>query len=75
MELNLNKKTGIRYPRLDIVIMVEKYIYDNSGSYGKKQVWENLPKKMMYQTYSVIIDYLIYSGKITVDHEGKIAWI
>jgi len=29
----------------------------------------------MYQTFSVIIDYLLYSGKIAVDKEGKICWI
>jgi hypothetical protein len=55
--------------------MVEKLIYDTSGTYKKKQLWEKLPKKMMYQTFSVIIDYLLYSGKIAVDSEGKIGWI
>jgi hypothetical protein len=30
---------------------------------------------MMYQTYSLIIDYLLISGKISVDAEGKIGWI
>jgi hypothetical protein len=29
----------------------------------------------MYQTYSIIIDYLLISGKISVDTEGKIGWI
>ena len=38
-------------------------------------LWENLPKKMMYQTYSVIIAYLQDSGKIAPDAEGKICWI
>jgi hypothetical protein len=28
----------------------------------------------MYQTFSVIIDYLLYSNKIAVDREGKICW-
>jgi len=65
----------LHYPRLDSVLMVEKLIYDTSGTYMKKQLWDRLPKKMMYQTFSVIIDYLLYSGKIAVDKEGKIAWI
>jgi len=65
----------LRYPRLDSVLMVEKLIYDTSGEFRKKQLWEQLPKKMMYQTFSVIIDYLLYSGKIAVDSEGKIGWI
>ena len=29
----------------------------------------------MYQTYCVIIDYLLDSKKIGIDSEGKIAWI
>jgi hypothetical protein len=79
MNLNLfssKKESGIlRYPRLDSVMMVEKIIYDTSGEFKKKQLWEHLPKKMMYQTFSVIIDYLLYSGKIAADAEGKICWI
>jgi len=55
--------------------MVEKFIYDNSGEYKKKQMWMKLPKKMMYQTFSLIIDYLIYTGRVAVDSEGKIGWI
>ncbi|PIN98129.1 MAG: hypothetical protein COT90_05765 [Candidatus Diapherotrites archaeon CG10_big_fil_rev_8_21_14_0_10_31_34] len=65
----------IRYPRLDTVLMVEKFIKENSGEFKKRKLWENLPKKMMYQTYCTAFDYLIDSGKIAVDRQGKIAWI
>lgn len=68
-------KKILHYPRLDSVLLVEKFIYENSGTYTKKQIWERLPKKMMYQTFSVIIDYLLYAGRIAIDSEGKIAWI
>ena len=72
----LNKqKTGTRYPRLDTVLMVEKFIRDNDGEFRKKQLWEKLPRKVMHQTYSVIIDYLLISGKISKATEGKIGWI
>lgn len=71
----MNVQKILHYPRLDSVLMVEKLIYDTSGEFKKKQLWEKLPKKMMYQTFSVVIDYLLYSGKIAVDSEGKIAWI
>jgi endo-alpha-1,4-polygalactosaminidase (GH114 family) len=64
----------LHYPRLDNVLIVEKLIYDTSGTYTRKQLWEKLPKKMMYQTFAVIIDYLIYSKKIAVDRVGKLAW-
>lgn len=68
-------KNPRRYPRLDTILMIEKFIKENDGEYKKKQLWENLPKKMMYQTYSTAIDYLLVSGKISVDSEGKIGWI
>jgi hypothetical protein len=72
--LNL-KNNQARYPRLDTVLMVEDFIKENDGEFRKKQLWEKLPKKVMYQTFSLIIDYLLISGKISVDSEGKIGWI
>jgi len=30
---------------------------------------------MMYQTFCVIVDYLLYSRKISIDSEGKLGWI
>lgn len=68
-------KNVLRYPRLDTVLMVEDFIMKHSGEYSKKQVWERLPKKMMYQTFSTVIDYLEYSNKIITDGERKIVWI
>jgi len=54
---------------------IEEFIKQHDGEYKKKQLWENLPKKIMYQTYSTVIDYLLISGKISVDAQGKIGWI
>ncbi len=71
----LGKKVSGRYPRLDTVLMVEKFIQEHDGEFKKKQLWERLPRKMMYQTFSIVIDYLLLSGKISVDTEGKIGWI
>ena len=64
-----------RFPRLDTVLMVEEAIKEYDGEFKKRSLWEHLPKKMMYQTFCVIIDYLLYSRKISVDSEGKIGWI
>jgi hypothetical protein len=69
------KSYPLRYPRLDTVLMVERFVQRHDGEFRKKQMWEKLPKRMMYQTFCVIIDYLLYSGKISVDAEGKIGWI
>lgn len=65
----------LRYPRLDTVLMVEEFIKENNGEFKKRKLWESLPKKMMYQTFCLIISYLLYSGKISIDAEGKIGWI
>ena len=65
----------LRFPRLDTVLMVEEFIKKHDGEYKKRSLWENLPKKTMYQTFCVIIDYLMYSRKISIDSEGKIGWI
>ena len=73
--LKLKKQEGARYPRLDTVLLVERFIKEHDGEFKKKQLWEALPKRILYQTYSLIIDYLLLSGKISVDTEGKIGWI
>jgi len=71
----MEKPLSARYPRLDTVLSIEEFIKENDGEYKKKQMWKNLPKKIMYPTFSLIIDYLLVSGKISVDAEGKIGWI
>ena len=71
----MRTKQILRYPRLDTVLMVENTVKKYDGEFKKRALWENLPKKMMYQTYCVVIDYLLYSGKISIDAEGKIGWI
>jgi hypothetical protein len=68
------KKNIIHQPKLDTIRMVEKFIEEHSGEYKKRALWEHLPKKMMYQTFCVIIDYLTESGKIAIDREGTIGW-
>ena len=68
-------KEILHYPQLDTILMVEEYIRDNSGEFKKRALWESLPKRVMYQTYCVIIDYLEQSGKIAFDAEGKLAWV
>ena len=55
--------------------MVEDAIQKYSQEYGKYQLWKKLPKKMMYQTFQVILDYLEESGKIIIDKNGIVIWI
>ena len=54
--------------------MVEKTIQKYSQECGKYQLWKKLPKKMMYQTFQTILDYLENSGKIMIDKDGCVIW-
>ena len=68
-------KNIMHSPTLESVIMVEKTIEKYSQECGKYQLWKKLPKKMMYQTFLVILDYLQESGKIIIDKDGCILWV
>ena len=68
--IEMTKK--IHYPQLDTILMVEETI--QKMDYPKKtELWKSLPKKVMYQTFCMIIDYLEESGKIMIDG-GRIVW-
>jgi len=66
----------LRMPTLETVLMVEETIEKESGEFNRTELWKNLPRKVMWQTYVLVIDYLLYSNKIAVDpRDGKIIWI
>ena len=52
-----------RMPRLDTIIMVEKFIKEHSGEFKKTELFNNLPKKMMWGTFNVILQYLWENNK------------
>ncbi|MEM5802287.1 MAG: hypothetical protein QXQ18_02805 [Candidatus Aenigmatarchaeota archaeon] len=54
--------------------MVEEAIKKAKEYPSKRQLWLSLPKKIMYQTFNLILEYLEESGKIVIK-EGKIIWI
>jgi hypothetical protein len=68
-------KSEIRSPTLQTVLMVEKFIDDNSGAYKKTELWNKLPRKVMWQTFQVIVGYLEENGKIAYDRDGYIVYI
>jgi hypothetical protein len=75
-EMKFNVKEIItRSPRLETVIMVEKFIKENSGEYKKTELFNKLPKKMMWGTFNIILKYLYDNNKIGVDKEGYIIYI
>lgn len=64
-----------RSPTLETVLMVEKVIEKKSGEYNRTELWKILPRKIMWQTYLIILDYLTKNNKILLDNDGKIVWI
>ena len=64
-----------RSPTLQTVLMVEKFIDENSGEYKKTDLFKNLPKKVMWQTFQVIMEYLESIHKIVYDKEGYVVYI
>lgn len=64
-----------RSPTLDTVLMVENKIEEFSGEFDRTELWKILPKKVMWQTYLVILEYLESINKITLDRNEKIAYI
>lgn len=75
MTIQLLKNPFERSPTLDTVLMVEKTVEEHSGEFNRTELWKKLPKKVMWQTYLVILDYLENINKIAFDREGKIAYI
>ena len=69
------KTSFLRSPTLDTVFMVETTIEKFSGEYNRTSLWKHLPKKVMWQTYLVILDYLESINKIAFDKHDNIAYI
>ena len=75
MQTQLLKNPFVRSPTLDTVLMVEKTVEEYSGEFNRTELWKKLPKKVMWQTYLVILDYLQEINKIAIDKIGKIGYI
>jgi len=64
-----------RYPRLDTLLMVEQELYKQRSDKSVTDIWKDLPKKVMWSTYTTILDYLEYSGKIHVEDDKTVTWL
>jgi len=59
---------------INTILNIEHFIFSNSGLYTKTQLWQNLPKKIMYQSYKVVLEYLLTTNKISIQGR-KVVWI
>ena len=64
-----------RSPTLETVLMVEKSIEKYSGEFNRTELWKKLPRKVMWQTYLVILYYLQSINKIAISKEGILVYI
>ncbi len=64
-----------RSPTLQTVLMVEKFIERNSGECKKTELFRKLPRKVMWQTFQVIMEYLESIYKIVYDKEGYVVYV
>jgi hypothetical protein len=69
------KMENARSPTLQTVLMVENFIKENSGEYKKTELFKSLPKKVMWQTFQIIMNYLEESLRIVYDSEGYVVYI
>src|SRR5437773_8240991 len=60
--------TVLHEPRLDTILMVEREIQRAKSYPTKKELWQSLPRKLQYQTFNRILDYLESSNKIVLDN-------
>lgn len=75
-ELKFNVEEIItRSPRLETVVMVEQFIKEHNGDFKKTELFNKLPKKIMWGTFNVILKYLWDSNKIGIDKNGYIVYI
>ena len=75
MRTILKENPFVRSPTLDTVLMVERTIEKSSGEFNRTELWKKLPKKVMWQTYLIILDYLQSINKIAIADNGIIVYI
>ena len=75
MQLLQRKNSNARSPTLQTVLMVEKFIDENSGEYKKTELFKKLPRKVMWQTFQIIMEYLESIHKIAYDNQDYVVYI
>lgn len=75
MEAIEERSPFARSPTLQTVLMVEHWINEHSGAYKKTELFNSLPRKVMWQTFQVIVEYLESIHKIAYDRDGYVVYI
>jgi len=73
--LNKIRNPLMRSPTLNTVLMIERTIEKYSGEFNRTDLWKRLPKKVMWQTYLVVLNYLESVNRIAFDRNGTVGYI
>ena len=72
--MNREMTKVLHEPKLDTILMVEKAIKEAEKYPSRMELWRSLPKKIQYQTFKRILEYLESSNKIMFNNR-EIIWI
>jgi DNA-binding transcriptional regulator YhcF (GntR family) len=70
----LEMRKVLHEPQLDTILMVEKAIREAEEYPSRMELWRALPRKIQYQTFKRILEYLEASNKV-VFNKGRIVWV
>ncbi|MBA7714029.1 hypothetical protein ES703_123042 [subsurface metagenome] len=70
-----NKRYTVRSPTLQTVLMVEEFIKEHNSEFKKTELFEKLPRKVMWNTFQIIMTYLEDTYKIIIEKDGVITYI
>jgi len=73
--LRKTKANSVHQPTLTTIRMVEQTFKKAKNFKSKNHLFTKLPKKVMQQTLTTILAYLVESKKVTVNKDGSIVWI
>ncbi len=73
--MKFNTREIDRSPRLDTILMIESALYKYKSDKTITQIWKLLPKRVMWTTYTTVLKYLEYSGKIYVEKDRTVTWL
>ncbi len=76
MLLNFSKLIKLRPTAAELRgKILEEFIKEHSGDFKKTELFNNLPKKMMWGTFNVILSYLVENNKIGIDKSDHVIYI
>lgn len=67
--------TSVHQPNLSTIRMVERTLKKRKYFNSRNQLFIKLPKQVMHQTLSTILQYLEESKKVVLNTDGSIVWI